>query len=862
MTRYNPKATEPKWRSRWEEADVYRTDQDRSKPKYYVLEMFPYPSGRIHIGHVRNYAMGDVVARYKRANGFSVLHPMGWDAFGMPAENAAMQTGRHPAEWTYKNIDDMRGQLKQMGLSVDWSREFATCDPSYYKHQQSLFLDMWDAGFVERKESVVNWDPVDCTVLANEQVIDGKGWRSGATVERRNLSQWFLKITDHADDLLSALDDGRLKGWPENVRLMQRNWIGKSKGLKMRFQFTADAVNGDADVSIYTTRPDTLYGASFIAIASDHPLAKAYAEQDASLKTFIEECEKVGTSEEAVEKAAKLGYRLPLDAQHPFTNSIKLPVFVANFVLMQYGTGAIFGCPAHDQRDLDFARKYDLSVRPVVLPPNSKPEETTIENDAYVGPGTLFNSEFLDGLTVEEGIAAAIEKIEEMGLGAATTNYRLRDWGVSRQRYWGCPIPAIHCERCGVVPVPKDQLPVELPTVDAAEFQTPGNPLDRAEDWKNVPCPTCGLPARRETDTFDTFVDSSWYFARFAAARDDEPVDRDEANYWLPVDQYIGGIEHAILHLLYARYFTRAMAATDHVSVTEPFSNLFTQGMVVHATFKDQDGNWVFPEDVKQSENGFVHTGDGRPVSVGPIEKMSKSKKNVVAPEDIADQYGADAARWFMLSDSPPERDVEWTDAGVAGAWKLINRIWETIEPSAGILEAGEPTVQGDVDDKDLELRRATHSAIDGITKDIEGFRFNKAIARLYEFVATIKKSVDVSTSVKAEALSALVRLVGPFTPHLAEECWATLHGDTDVGFVCNAAWPTADPALLEQDLVTLPIQVNGKRRAEIDVAKDASKEDIEALALGLEDVQRHTSDKTIRKIIVVPGRIVNIVVG
>ncbi len=861
MARYHPKTVEPNWRDRWAAADVFRTRDDSNRPKYYVLEMFPYPSGRIHIGHVRNYAMGDVIARYKRARGFNVLHPMGWDAFGMPAENAAMQTGKHPAEWTRRNIEDMRGQLKRMGLSIDWSREFATCDPSYYRHQQKLFLDFWKAGFVERRESAVNWDPVDHTVLANEQVIDGKGWRSGAPVERRKLSQWFFRITDMADDLLAALDDGRLDGWPENVRLMQRNWIGKSKGLTMRFAFAdgAAAPNGAKDVEIYTTRPDTLYGASFIALAPDHPITQGFAQSDPALKAFIAECDKVGTSEEALEKAEKLGYELPLKAVHPFKEAWTLPVVVANFVLMQYGSGAIFGCPAHDQRDLDFARKYDLGVTPVVLPPDADPATFEIENEAYIGPGKLFNSEFLDGLSVEDGIAAAIAKIEEMDAGEATTNYRLRDWGVSRQRYWGCPIPIIHCDACGVVPVPEDQLPVELPEVDASEFQTPGNPLDRAEDWRRVICPECGREARRETDTLDTFVDSSWYFARFAAPAEDAPTDPDQADYWLPVDQYIGGIEHAILHLLYARFFTRAMKATGHVSLDEPFANLFTQGMVVHATYRDENGEWVLPEDVELKEGAHVHAATGAPVAVGPIEKMSKSKRNVVAPEEIADTYGADAARWFMLSDSPPERDVEWTDAGVTGAWKLINRIWETVEPSAGILKDGEPVMANKPDEATLALRRAAHGAIDGVTSDIEGFRFNKAIARLYEFLNALRKSEAVDDAARAEALSALTRLIAPFTPHLAEECWALLTNGAR-GFVCDAPWPNADPALLKQDLITLPVQVNGKRRAEIAAPADLGSKEIETLALENADVRKFVDGKSIKKIIVVPGRIVNIV--
>ncbi len=933
MGRYNPKDAEPKWQARWTEAGAFEAKADANKEKYYVLEMFPYPSGRIHIGHVRNYAMGDVIARYKKACGFNVLHPMGWDAFGMPAENAAMQTGSHPATWTYSNIDIMRGQLKQMGLSIDWSREFATCDPEYYQHQQKMFLDFWEAGFAYRKESSVNWDPVDQTVLANEQVIDGKGWRSGAVVERRKLSQWFLKITDEAEDLLEALDDGRLEGWPDNVRLMQRNWIGKSKGLAMQFRFAdATAPDGFEDgIEIFTTRPDTLYGASFIAIAPDHPLAAHFAQNDPALADFIIDCLKLGTSEEAIEKAEKRGYKLPLETGHPFDDR-RLPIYVANFVLMQYGTGAIFGCPSGDQRDLDFARKYGLPVPPVVLPPDADPASFTIEDDAYVGPGTIFNSGFLNGLSTDDAIAAAIAKIEDMGLGQGVTQYRLRDWGVSRQRYWGCPIPAIHCEKCGIVPVPAKDLPVKLP--EEADFSVPGNPLERHPTWKHVDCPACGGKARRETDTFDTFVDSSWYFARFAAPADDKPIEKAAADYWMPVDQYIGGIEHAILHLLYARYFTRMMKACGYSSVDEPFENLFTQGMVVHAVYKDVDGNWIFPEDVAEPteeertvfrekflplvqaeiycaqetnelvlahqiphpdqsvrielENTFGvsgHIGRASPISLSPesqnwlctsandkqrqmfesdvvpvvrypIEKMSKSKKNVVSPEAIAETYGADAARWFMLSDSPPERDVEWTDSGVEGAWKLINRIWDAVSPAAGLLKAVDLSKSGG-DDADKELRQMTHATIAGVTDDIDNFRFNKAIARIYEFMNALKKHGSAGDWARAEALGALTQLAAPFTPHLAEECWETLGGE---GLVCDAPWPKADPALLKKDSVVLGVQVNGKRRGELEVAADADNAAVEQAALSDEAVKRHIDGKTVRKVVVVPGRIVNIV--
>ncbi len=931
MSRYNPKEAEPKWQARWKAAGAFTADASGGKPKYYVLEMFPYPSGRIHIGHVRNYAMGDVIARYKKAAGFNVLHPMGWDAFGMPAENAAMQTGSHPRDWTYSNIDIMRGQLKQMGLSIDWSREFATCDPEYYVHQQRLFLAFWKQGFAYRKESLVNWDPVDNTVLANEQVIDGKGWRSGAVVERRKLSQWFLKITDAADDLLAALDDGRMAGWPDNVRTMQRNWIGRSNGLAMKFRFAAatsseEGADNNAPppefedgIEIFTTRPDTLFGASFIAIAPDHPLATHFAQSDSGLRDFISDCQKLGTSEEAIEKAEKRGYKLQVEMAHPFDDR-RLPVYVANFVLMQYGTGAIFGCPSGDQRDLDFARKYRLAIPPVVLPPEADPVTFTIEAEAYVGPGTLFNSGFLDGMTTEDAIAAATAKIEEMGLGKEVTQYRLRDWGVSRQRYWGCPIPAIHCDKCGIVAVPEADLPVKLPA--EADFSEPGNPLDRHPTWKHVNCPECGAKARRETDTFDTFVDSSWYFARFAAPDPDKPIDKGAADYWLPVDQYIGGVEHAILHLLYARYFTRMMKACGYLSVDEPFANLFTQGMVVHETYKNPYGGWgpadnvviekiksdsqLRPHDVRtfvldyatgQKTNIEVQTTSaerlgwmckavmdaveheyfidyceqtaklsafvldresGSPYIIGPIEKMSKSKKNVVSPEAIAETYGADAARWFMLSDSPPERDVEWTDAGVEGAWKLINRIWDAVSSSEGLLKTVDLNNPA-AGDADKPLRQTTHGAIAGITDDIENFRFNKAIARIYEFLNVLKSTSGAGDWARAEALSTLTQLVAPFTPHLAEECWETLGGE---GLVCNAPWPKADPGLLARDKIVLGVQVNGKRRSEIEVAADADNAAVEKAALSDAGVKRHIDGKTIRKVVVVPGRIVNIVVS
>ena len=854
-SRYSPQEAEPHWQAVWADRDVFRAvppAEAGDAPKAYVLEMFPYPSGRAHMGHVRNYSMGDVVARYKRAKGFNVLHPMGWDAFGMPAENAAMQNKVHPGEWTYQNIDFMRGQLKKLGLSIDWSRELATCDPAYYGLQQCIFLKLMEKGLVYRKSAKVNWDPVDHTVLANEQVIDGKGWRSGADVEQRELTQWFFKITEFAEDLLEALKT--LDRWPEKVRTMQANWIGRSEGLEMRFAFEGAAPEAAPDgISVFTTRPDTLYGASFIALSPDHPLTIELAETRPDLETFRAECAKMGTSEEAIEKAEKRGFDTGLQVRHPFVPGKTLPVWVANFVLMGYGTGAIFGCPAHDQRDLDFARKYELDVTPVVLPEGEDAATFQIGTEAYTGPGTLYNSGDLNGLSKEDGIPATIKRIEEMALGTGTTQYRLRDWGVSRQRYWGCPIPIIHCPSCGIVPVPEADLPVELPS--DVTFDVPGNPLDRHEAWKAVKCPTCGEAATRETDTLDTFVDSSWYFTRFAAGPDN---DMDEAAYWLPVDQYVGGVEHAVLHLLYARFFTRAMrdAGLLDLPTGEPFAGLFTQGMITHETFRAEDGRWIFPADVEEKENGLVERGSGIPVTRGAIEKMSKSKRNTVDPDDIIATFGADVARWFVLSDSPPERDVEWTQSGAEGAGRFVQRVWAVFD---ALPEGAETAAPSDADAA-AELRRASHKAVASIEKAIEEFRFNSAVATIHEWVSTLKKAEGAGADVhsaRAESLSMLARCLTPFMPHLAESCWQRVGGK---GLVSLAAWPAVDPSLLVEDLVTLPIQVNGKRRSEIKVAVDAAASDVEALALGDASVQAQLAGKSVKKIIVVPGRIVNIV--
>ncbi|MEL6323489.1 MAG: leucine--tRNA ligase [Pseudomonadota bacterium] len=851
--RYDPSVAEPRWQSAWTEGDIFRAvspEDAGDAPKAYVLEMFPYPSGRLHIGHVRNYAMGDVVSRYRRAKGYNVLHPMGWDAFGMPAENAAMKNGTHPGTWTYENIAAMKAQFAKLGLSLDWSRELATCDPDYYGAQQAVFLKFLEHGLVYRKSAKVNWDPVDHTVLANEQVIDGKGWRSGAPVEQRELTQWFFRITDYADRLLDDLKT--LERWPEKVRTMQANWIGRSEGLQMRFPFDGDAPEAAPDgIEVFTTRPDTLFGASFIALSPDHPLTIALAEGSDTLTAFRAECARVGTSEEAIETAEKQGFDTGLRVVHPFAAGKTLPVWVANFVLMGYGTGAIFGCPAHDQRDLDFARKYDLDVTPVVLPPEADAAAFAVDTEAYTGPGSIYQSDFLDGLSIDDAKSAAVQKIVGQELGEATVNYRLRDWGVSRQRYWGCPIPVIHCETCGVVPVPEADLPVKLP--DDVSFDRPGNPLERHPTWKHVLCPVCGKDAIRETDTLDTFVDSSWYFVRFAG-------DKEEAAYWLPVDQYVGGVEHAVLHLLYARFFCRAMHDCGLIDLPggEPFAGLFTQGMVTHETYKSASGDWLSPDEVERRGEDMIEIKTGEAAAVGPVEKMSKSKRNTVDPDEIIRTFGADVARWFVLSDSPPERDVEWTQSGAEGAARFVQRIWSLFET----LPAEAKDAAWLNSDGETALRRTNHKAISAIEKAIDEFRFNSAVASIHEWTGRLKKAENeegVGFAARHEGLSMLARALTPFMPHLAETCWEAIGGD---GLVSVAPWPTIDAALLIDDQITLPIQVNGKRRGEIAVAPDAPAEDVEAQALAHEAVQAQIAGKTVKKVIVVPKRIVNIVVA
>ncbi|MBN8829791.1 MAG: leucine--tRNA ligase [Sphingomonadales bacterium] len=822
--RFNPASADARWQAEWDSRQSFKAGARPGAPKSYVLEMFPYPSGRIHIGHVRNYSMGDVLARFRRMQGHDVLHPMGWDAFGMPAENAAMEKKVHPGDWTRANIAAMKAQLKRLGFALDWSRELATCEPDYYGQEQALFIDLYEAGLVYRKESAVNWDPVDMTVLANEQVIDGRGWRSGALVEKRKLSQWFLKITDFADDLLDGL--GELEHWPDKVRLMQENWIGKSVGLQ--FSFALDqAVAGIDRLEVFSTRPDTIFGASFAAIAADHPIALALAQDNADLAAFAEECRRTGTAAAEVETQEKKGYDTGLSVVHPFDPAWKLPLFVAN-------------------RDLDFARKYMLPVERVVAA--SGDEAKPIHDEAYVGPGKLVNSRFLDGMTAEAAKAEAIARAEAGGWGKGTTVWRLRDWGVSRQRYWGTPIPFIHCADCGVVPVPKDQLPVVLP--EDVSFDIPGNPLDRHPTWKHVDCPKCGKAAVRETDTLDTFVDSSWYFIRFASQPGDQPFDRAEAESWLPVGQYIGGIEHAILHLLYARFWTRALNHIGKIGITEPFESLFTQGMVTHETYQAPDGRWLAPEDVRIEGGVAKIVETGETATIGRVVKMSKSKKNVVDPDEIISSYGADAVRWFMLSDSPPERDLPWTAAGIEGAWRFVNRLYRLFG------QVGETGDGG----ADKALDRKLHQTIAGVAKDIEALAFNKAVAKIYELTNAIEKAAPSAS--RAQAIRSLALLVAPMTPHLAEEVWAEFGGaNGEGGLIADAMWPSVDPALLVEDEVTIAVQVQGKLRDTLTVPKGTDKATLESLALAAPNVLRTLDGATPKKVIVVPDRLVNLVI-
>lgn len=869
--RYNARDAEPRWQRQWDEQAIFVSKNDDSRPKYYVLEMFPYPSGRIHIGHVRNYTLGDVLARFMRAKGFNVLHPMGWDAFGLPAENAAIERRVAPKAWTDDNIAAMKKQLRSIGLSLDWSREFATCDPSYYKHQQKMFLDMLAAGLAEREKRKLNWDPVDMTVLANEQVIDGRGWRSGAVVEQREMSQWVFKITKYSQELLSALDG--LDRWPDKVRLMQRNWIGRSEGLLIRFALDqATTPAGESELKIFTTRPDTLFGAKFMAISSDHPLAQAAAAKNPELAKFIADIKKIGTAQEIIDTAEKQGFDTGIRAVHPFDPSWKLPVYVANFVLMEYGTGAIFGCPAHDQRDLDFVNKYNLGNTPVVCPEGQDPKTFIITDTAYDGDGRMINSRFLDGLTIDQAKDEVAKRLENelrgnAPVGERQVNFRLRDWGISRQRYWGCPIPVIHCPKCDVVPVPDADLPVTLP--DDATFDKPGNALDHHPTWKHVTCPKCGGRAQRETDTMDTFVDSSWYFARFTDPwNEDAPTTPAVANRMLPVDQYIGGVEHAILHLLYSRFFTRAMKATGHIALDEPFAGMFTQGMVVHETYQKADGSWVQPAEVKVEVGGngrrATLLATGEDVQIGAIEKMSKSKKNTVDPDDIIATYGADVARWFMLSDSPPDRDVIWSDERVQGASRFVQRLWRLVNDAVEFAKAAPMARPASFGTDATALRKAAHGALDKVTTGVERLHFNVCLAHIREFTNTFSEvlqrpgqpAADLAWAIR-EAGQILVQLFSPMMPHLAEECWQVLG---QPGLVSEADWPQIERDLLVEDSVTLVVQVNGKKRGDVTVATAAQNPEIEAAVLALDAVKLALDGKPVRKVIIVPKRIVNVV--
>ena len=865
MSRYNFKQAEAKWQSVWEDRGCFAVSEDADKPKYYVLEMFPYPSGRIHMGHVRNYTLGDVLARYKRARGFNVLHPMGWDAFGLPAENAARENKVHPAPWTEQNIATMRKQLKAMGLSYDWSREITTCDPGYYRQEQKMFLDFLEQGLVYRKESWVNWDPVENTVLANEQVIDGKGWRSGANVENRFLSQWFMNITAFSEELLQDLET--LDRWPGRVRLMQKNWIGRSDGAYIFFGFDGRNGNQGGRLEVFTTRPDTIFGASFCAIAANHPLSQDLSEDDANLRAFITECGSAGTSEAAIETAEKVGYDTGIRVRHPFDDERTLPLYVANFVLMEYGTGAIFGCPAHDQRDLEFARKYGLDVIPVVAPQETDAESFVIGDEAFTDDGVLINSAFLDGLGVEEAKSAIIERLDAADAGRRGVNYRLRDWGISRQRYWGCPIPVIHCVDCGIVPVPEGDLPVVLP--EDADLDASGNPLDNHPTWKDAGCPACGKPARRETDTFDTFFESSWYFARFCSPHADTAFTREAADYWLPVDQYIGGIEHAVLHLLYSRFFTRALKQCGYLGIKEPFEGLLTQGMVCHETYRDENGKWLYPDEVEitgyKSARALEGAQGGSAVTVGRSEKMSKSRKNVVDPESIIETYGADTARLFMLSDSPPDRDLDWTEAGIEGAWRYVNRLWRMVNQAPGgpgtFLAAIGVTRPDALGEHSQAVLKIIHRTIVAVSDDLDKFHFNRAVARIRELtneLEDLSPEEEGADWVMRQGLETAVYLIGPMMPHLAEELWHSLGHQT---LLADTPWPEAEADQLVEKNVTVAVQVNGKLRGTLDLPKDSDDQTAETAALALENVSAAIAGKPIRKVIIVPNRIINVVV-
>ena len=851
VEKFNHNVVEKKWRSYWDNHKVFKTSEDRTKKKFYCLEMFPYPSGKIHMGHVRNYTLGDVIANFKRLNGFNVLHPMGWDSFGMPAENAAIQNKLHPKEWTLNNIETMKSQLKLLGFSIDWDREISTCDKSYYKHQQKFFIDLFKKGLVYKKESSVNWDPVDNTVLANEQVIDGKGWRSGADVIQKKLSQWFFKITTFADELNNSLET--LNEWPEKVKLMQKNWIGKSVGCEIQFSLS-DSSNKE-ELKIFTTRPDTIFGASFIALAIDHPLSKKY-EKSTEFNDFKEQCYKIGNTDEAIAKTDKYGFKTDYQADHPFIKNKKIPVYFANFVLMEYGTGAIFGCPAHDQRDLDFARKYNLDVVPVILPPDQDEKSYEIKNEAFIENGTLINSDFLNGMTVEQAKNTVIKKFEDIKKGVGKTTFRLRDWGISRQRYWGCPIPILYREDGSVVPVREQDLPIELP--EDINFDKPGNPLEHHPTWKFTTCPETGQKAIRETDTLDTFVDSSWYFLRFCSSDNNKVgYTTEDAKYWMPVDQYIGGVEHAILHLLYSRFFSRAISLDTDFVVTEPFTGLFTQGMVCHKTFKTEDGQWVYPEDVIEKNNQAIEKLTKKKVIIGPSESMSKSKKNVIDPQSVIEMYGADAVRWFVLSDSPPERDIQWSDEGISGSYKFIQKIWNISEKINSIQENNNLTneIKNDLD-------KFINKLIKEVTYNIDHFHFNVAVAKFYEFINSLSKILSENESNKEyyqNIFKQFLILIYPFLPHLASECWEKITQQQNLHI---QSWPTFDESLLKVEEINLVIQINGKKRAILQVKPDVEEKTLFNMSLELDNVKKFVENKKIVKKIYVKNKLINFVIS
>ena len=851
MDRYNFKNTEPKWQKHWEDKKIFKATIDKNKKKFYCLEMFPYPSGNIHMGHVRNYTIGDVLSRYKKLQGFNVLHPMGWDSFGMPAENAARSNNLDPKDWTEKNIKTMKSQLKKLGLSIDWEREISTCSPDYYKHQQIFFLELYDKGLVYRKESYVNWDPVDETVLANEQVIDGKGWRSGALVERKKLNQWFFNITKFSQELLDGLN--KLDQWPNKVKTMQKNWIGRSFGCEIDFQIEGDLpVN---EIKCYTTRPDTLYGFSFLAISADHPISKFY-EKNNDFLSFKKLCSKTGTTEESIAQAEKIGFKTDLMAINPLNNK-KVPVYFANFVLMDYGFGAVFGCPAHDQRDLDFAKKYELEVIPVVKPENET-DQYQIENEAYTDAGIIYNSELLNGLKApNESIPQAIKILEDKKIGKKKINFRLKDWGISRQRYWGCPIPIAYNKDNKAIKIPLENLPIKLP--EKINLNTTGNPLEHQNDWKKIIIN--GEECSIETDTLDTFVDSSWYFLRFCSPQNkDYAFNLDEINYWMPVDQYIGGVEHAILHLLYSRFFTLALAdKNEQFNIVEPFLGLFTQGMVCHKTYKDEDGKWLNPKEVDLTDenNYFAIKNPKMKVSVGPSESMSKSKKNTVDPEEMIKNYGADAVRFFILSDSPPEKDVQWSEQGMLAAYKFIQKFWLLHQNIKEKIFAKKNTLNSKKNSIEEELEEFTNELIDKVTKNLESFQYNVLIANYHEIYNRLSKIKvnEISSKILLDNYLKILTILSPVAPHFSSECIDELKMKIDPN------WPTVDKNVIQKKVSNIVIQINGKKRGIItcDINTDESK--ILEIIKSQKQYEIYIKDKTIKKTIYVKDRLINLII-